>query len=118
MPPFGTVEFEHRHDDLWVVALVGEHDLSNAEAIERRLLDVHSHGTRVVLDLSDTTFMDSTVLRVILQEQHRSATNPKDALTVVAPHGSPARRLLELVQPRGLLLVETREDAVAGISNR
>jgi anti-anti-sigma factor len=111
MTPLGTVEVEHHHDDLWVVALVGEHDLSNAEMIEQRLLDVHSHGTRVVLDLSDTTFMDSTVIRVILHERHRSATNPQNAFAVVAPSGSPARRVLDLVHLRGVPLTESREAA-------
>jgi anti-anti-sigma factor len=115
-PPFGTVEVEHHHDDLWIVALVGEHDLSTAGVIEQRLVEVHSHGTRVVVDLSDTTFMDSTVLRVILKERDHTASAPDSPFAVVAPSGSPARRLLELVQIPGVALAESRVDALALVS--
>ncbi len=116
MNPLGVIEVEHHHDDLWVVTLAGEYDLSNAHQIEQKLADVHTHGTRVVLDLSRTTFMDSTVVGVILQERHRAATDPDNALAVVAPDGSPARRILDLVHLRGVLLAESLEDAVTGLS--
>jgi anti-anti-sigma regulatory factor len=111
MTPFGTVEVEHHHADLWVVALVGEHDLSTVSVIEQRLADVHLHGTRVILDLSTASFVDTTVIAVIVRERQRAASSEEDALAVVAPTGSQPRRALELVQLNGVLLAESRAEA-------
>ena len=66
MTPIGTVEVRRYHADLWVVALVGEHDLSTADVIKERLTDVHSQGTRVILDLSQASFVDTSVIAVIV----------------------------------------------------
>jgi anti-anti-sigma factor len=109
----GSVEIQHHRDDMWVVALAGEHDVSNAGSLEQGLREAHSHRGRVALDLTETTFMDSTVIRMIVSERDRAAAVPDDSFRVVAPTGSLARRALELVA-LGDLLAESREDAFAG----
>ena len=110
MPDIGSVEIQHHRDDLWVVALAGEHDVSNAGSLEQALREAHAHGGRVALDLSETTFMDSTVIRTIVAEHERAASIPDGSFRVVAPTGSLARRVLELVA-LGDLLAESRDDA-------
>src|SRR5205085_9295160 len=85
MTPIGTVEVRRYPADLWVVALVGEHDLSTADVIKERLTDVHSQGTRVILDLSQASFVDTSVIAVIVRERERAASSEEDALVVVAP---------------------------------
>lgn len=45
------IRVEHGGGDLWIVALHGEHDLTTASMLDEHLRQVHSHGTRVVLDL-------------------------------------------------------------------
>jgi anti-sigma B factor antagonist len=53
-----------------VIALQGEVDLFNAPAFQQELLRrIESGATRVVLDLRDATFFDSTALRVLLEGQ-------------------------------------------------
>src|SRR3954463_2406708 len=92
MTPIGTVEVRRYHADLWVVALVDEHDLSTAGVIDERLAVVHSHGTRVILDLSQASFVDTSVIAVIVRERERAASSAEDDLAVVAPTGSQPRR--------------------------
>jgi len=67
----------------------GELDLANAAeifGIVREQVD----GTDVLIDLADVTFMDSMSLRELINISRR---NP---VRVVAPPGSPARRLLDI----------------------
>jgi anti-anti-sigma regulatory factor len=90
-----------------VVALVGDHDLSTVSLIEERLAEVHLHGTQVIFDLSQASFVDTSVIAVVVSERQRAASSEEDDLAVVAPTGSQPRRALELVQLRGVLLAES-----------
>jgi anti-sigma B factor antagonist len=59
-----TVE---RLDTAWVVSLSGEVDLYAAPEFKEQLLEVIEAGaTLVVVDLSSTTFIDSTTLGVLM----------------------------------------------------
>jgi anti-sigma B factor antagonist len=49
-----------------VVALVGEHDTYSAQRLESELAMLLDDGRRVVVDLRDTSFIDSTTLSVLL----------------------------------------------------
>ena len=84
-------------EHLWVVELTGEHDLATAEQVEAAIDRVFSSGSKLVLDLSGATFVDSSVLAAILRAQGRADLSEHDELAVVAPAGSPARRLFDLV---------------------
>jgi len=51
----------------WVIALTGEIDLYTAPEFKQQLLDVIEQGAnQVVVDLTDTTFIDSTTLGVLV----------------------------------------------------
>jgi anti-sigma B factor antagonist len=51
----------------YVIALAGEVDLYTAPEFKQQLLDVISQGARdVIVDLTDTTFIDSTTLGVLV----------------------------------------------------
>ena len=54
-------------DGAHVIRLHGELDIDAAPDLERALLRSRPAGERVVLDLSDLQFMDSTGLRVLLR---------------------------------------------------
>jgi anti-sigma B factor antagonist len=49
-----------------VVALVGEHDAYSAERLRNELAVLLDEGRRIVIDLRDTTFIDSTTLSILL----------------------------------------------------
>jgi anti-sigma B factor antagonist len=54
-------------DDVWVIALSGEVDLYTAPEFKEQLVDVIGQGaSHVVVDLTDTTFIDSTTLGVLV----------------------------------------------------
>jgi anti-sigma B factor antagonist len=49
-----------------VVALVGEHDAYSSPRLENEFAVLLEAGRRIVADLRDTTFIDSTTLSVLL----------------------------------------------------
>ena len=55
-----------------VVALVGEHDAYSSQRLENELGLLMDEGRRVVVDLRDTEFIDSTTLAVLLGARKRA----------------------------------------------
>jgi anti-sigma B factor antagonist len=55
-----------------VVALVGEHDAYSSPRLENELSVLLDEGRRIVADLRDTTFIDSTTLSVLLGARRRA----------------------------------------------
>jgi anti-anti-sigma factor len=99
-----------------VVVVTGEHDLSTAPELERRLEAALDSGQPVVIDLLGTTFIDSTVLRVLICAREQAGERSvgfRCALGETTGHG--VRRLLELTGMEDRLsAVPTRADAIAG----
>ena len=61
------INTEELGNDAYVIALSGEVDLYTAPEFKQQLLDVIGRGGKeVVVDLTDTTFIDSTTLGVLV----------------------------------------------------
>ncbi|MGH3058452.1 MAG: STAS domain-containing protein, partial [Gaiellaceae bacterium] len=61
------IKTEQAAGDTYVIALTGEIDLYTAPEFKQQLLDVIGQGAKhVVVDLTDTTFIDSTTLGVLV----------------------------------------------------
>jgi anti-anti-sigma factor len=80
-----------------VVALAGEHDAYSADRLENELGVLLDEGRRIVIDLRDAEFIDSTTLSVLLRARHAS----RDAglgFTIVLPDRTytQVHQLLEL----------------------
>ena len=61
------IKTEELGDSSYVISLAGEVDLYTAPEFKQQLLEVISQGARnVVVDFSDTTFIDSTTLGVLV----------------------------------------------------
>ena len=61
------IRTEQLGDDDYVISLAGEVDLYTAPEFKQQLLEVISQGGRnVIVDFSDTTFIDSTTLGVLV----------------------------------------------------
>ncbi len=61
------INAEQAAEGVWVISLTGEVDLYTAPEFKQQLLDVIGRGaTQVVVDLSHTTFIDSTTLGVLV----------------------------------------------------
>jgi anti-anti-sigma factor len=61
-----SVTLARRDPPAAVVALVGEHDAYTAERLENELNSLLDEGHRIVVDLRDAVFVDSTTLSVLL----------------------------------------------------
>jgi anti-anti-sigma factor len=67
-----AVTLARRDPPAAVVALVGEHDAYSAERLENELAGLLEEGLRIVIDLRDASFIDSTTLSVLLVGRHRA----------------------------------------------
>jgi anti-anti-sigma factor len=83
-----------------VVALVGEHDAYSSQRLENELGLLLDEGRRVVVDLRDTEFIDSTTLAVLLGAR-RQAEQAGLGFTIVLPpprEYTQVRQILELTR--------------------
>jgi anti-sigma B factor antagonist len=70
------IKTEELGDASYVISLAGEVDLYTAPEFKQQLLEVINQGARhVVVDFSDTTFIDSTTLGVLVGGVKRLRTN-------------------------------------------
>jgi anti-anti-sigma factor len=111
-----TIVVERSEPGVEVVVVRGEHDLSTAPELERQLKAALESGAAVAVDLMETTFIDSSVLRVLICARERADEDGvgfRVALGDSTGHG--VRRLLELTDTaRRLATVPTRAAAIAG----
>jgi anti-sigma B factor antagonist len=83
-----------RNGSAVVVRLAGELDLYNAHAVRDALLECCSEGPeRLVVDLSNVSFVDSTALGVLIEARTRLAN--RRGFLLAAP-GLETRRALEI----------------------
>ena len=97
-----------------VVVLTGEHDLSSVDEL-REAFDQTSSARTVLVDLSDTAFIDSAVLGALIAS-HREATEQGRRWALIVGNGSGAavRRILELTGLDAVMPVYTsREEAAS-----
>ena len=80
-----------------VVALSGEHEAYTADKLARHLAALLSEGVGVTLDLREATFIDSTVVGVLVATHRRAKEAELDfVLQLGDDTGWPVRRLLEV----------------------
>lgn len=70
------------------ITLVGDHDISTAHDVRRALLDAGAKAVLIVVDLAACTFLDSTVVGVLVSGAKRG-----HRLIVINAHDLPARTL-------------------------
>jgi anti-sigma B factor antagonist len=62
-----AIRRERSGEDIFVVSLAGEHDLYTAPKVQEEFRSVIAAGARaIVVDLTETSFLDSTMLHVLL----------------------------------------------------
>jgi anti-sigma B factor antagonist len=98
-----------------VVSVTGELDISNVGALEDATFDLSNDALGIVVDLSCATYIDSATLGLLFK-LHGSVRRRGQALRVVCPPGSSARRVLELTGfVRETPLAHDRDGAIAAI---
>jgi anti-sigma B factor antagonist len=113
----GELAVERNDAGLAVLTITGEHDLSTAPNLRRRLDGLLDDGTTTVVDLSPATFIDSSILGVILDARRRAA-DAEIGFAVVHANGADAvDRVLDVTGLRAELPVHARrEEAFAEAS--
>ena len=106
------------HQGTPVVTASGDFDIASAPLLREAFLEALLASNRTVLDLSGTTFVDSTVLSIIVEARKRAATGG-GWLRIAAPRPNIRRvfRLLALDTIIGIYasVAEAVEDAVRDI---
>ena len=108
------VEFDR---GIQVLVLRGEHDLSTAPDVRAHVEEAIAAGGDVVVDLSETGFIDSSILGVLVAG-YRSLSGSEEPrrLAVVAVPGGSVTRLFDLVSVSDVIPVyPTRAEAVSAL---
>ena len=103
-------------EDVFVIALSGEVDLYTAPEFKQQLIDAVAEGARhVVVDLSETTFIDSTTLGVLVGGVRRLREKDGDLSLVCRD-----RNINKIFEITGLdkvfTIAASRDEALARLS--
>jgi anti-sigma B factor antagonist len=82
-------------DDVSLIAVSGEVDISNVKDLREAAYALPNNALGVVVDLTQTRFMDSTTVGLLF-DMHANLARRRQALRVVCPEESVPRRLLEV----------------------
>ncbi len=102
---------ERTDSGLALLSITGEHDLSTAPELRRRLEDLLDEGRGVIVDLSHATFIDSSILGTILDGKRRAADAKAGYAVLHANGAGPVHRVLEVTGLRAELPVHTDREA-------
>ncbi|HEY3017504.1 MAG TPA: STAS domain-containing protein [Gaiellaceae bacterium] len=119
-----SVTLAHRDPPAAVVALVGEHDAYSSVRLENELKVLLDEAHRIVIDLRNTAFIDSTTLSVLLGARHRAEHSSLGFALVLPEHRyTQVNQILDLTGLGSTFaifgsvedaLAEVREGRVAG----
>jgi len=107
------VQFRDARGDTVVATVAGEIDGSNAAEVRRAVAErVPTTARSLVVDLSQTVYVDSTGVELLFELARRLASRRQN-FTLVVPPGSGVRRVLELCDIGSVgALVETLDEAL------
>ena len=112
MPGPGGLTIDERRDGgTAVLALTGELDIATAGTVEAAVERARGAGLRrLVLDLRELEFLDSTGIQAILRADLASREDPFELVVVRGPR--PVERLFELLELHDRLTVVDDPDAL------
>src|SRR5258705_10396041 len=110
------IKTEELGDSRALISLAGEVDLYTAPEFKQQLLEVIAQGAKtVVVDLSNTTFIDSTTLGVLVGGVKR--LRPNDGQLVLVCDDRNITKIFEITGlDRVFTIYPTREDALAALA--
>jgi anti-anti-sigma factor len=113
MPQAPHVFTDYLDESVRVVALVGEHDVSARQSVLAALEWVIAPGTKVIVDLSTTEFIDSSVLNVLIAAHKRAERTPRASLAVVVSPDTPPARVFEMIDaPARFPILASLDEAI------
>jgi len=104
--------------ELWLVVVGGEQDVATVERLREELERAELAGGDIVVDLSQATFIDSSIARLLLEHGLLPASDEVSIALVIPAAGFPAKvlRLMEVYDR--LPAYESRDDALRALGRR
>jgi len=101
--------------ELWLVVVGGEQDLATVERLREELGRAEVDGGDIVVDLSQATFIDSSVAALLVEHGSLPATDDVSIALVIPAAGFPAKvlRLMEVYDK--LPVYESRDGALRAL---
>ena len=100
--------------DVVIARVEGEVDGSNAAALRASLSEqVPNTALGLVLDLSDTSYLDSSGIQLLFELAAQLRTR-RQHLRLVVPDNSPMRRVLELCDVASVAPIDPGADGASG----
>jgi len=107
------VELETPTEALAVISLVGDHDLAEDEPLRQALDLAAARRHHLIVDLTECTFIDSTVVSLLLHAQGEIVSDGGCFALLLPPIG-PVRRVAEVMHFASMFpLHDTRAAAMA-----
>ena len=111
----GSVVLDTSEPGVAIVGLQGEHELYSATKLQRRLRELIGKDVGIVVDLSRATFLDSSIVSVLIQtrDEARAAGTPF-SIVIDNSTGESVRRMFEVTGLSSILpIVGSREAALS-----
>jgi len=93
----GTVEVEHPAPGLALVSVIGEHDLSTTPELTRALDEAAAHSN-VLVDLSDCSFIDSSVIQALVKTALALEARGEQLALVIPPGQRMVARVAQMTR--------------------
>jgi anti-sigma B factor antagonist len=115
-----SVSLDGREPPSAVVALVGEHDAYSSSRLENELLVLLDEGRRIVVDLRDATFIDSTTLSALLAGRNAADRRGLGLVLVLSDQSfTPVHQILDITGLRSeFAIFGDVEDALRSFRER
>ena len=110
MPELCSIDFEERCD-YFIARVSGEIDISNSELVGKRLATMFDAADHYVIDLSETTHLDSSAISLLFTLGERLRTR-RHTLSLVVPQAAPIRRVLQVTDVAATIDVSADLDDV------
>ena len=103
-----------------MVALVGEHDAYSSQRLESELVVLVEEGRRIIVDLRDATFVDSTTLSALLSGRDAADRRALDLVLVISENSyTPVHQILDITGLRSeFTIADDVDDALRSFHNQ
>ena len=112
-----SISVDRRDPPVAVVALLGEHDVYSSQRLANELAVLLDEGNRIVVDLRDADFVDSTTLSVLLSARYQAEDAGLGFVLVLDEEDyTQVHRILEMTGLRAAFAVHGDFDEALGAS--
>jgi anti-anti-sigma factor len=107
------VSVDTRVPGVALVALADEHELCGALKLQQQINVLIAEGVSIVIDLTETVFLDSSIVGVLLGAQKLAAESHVDYTVVLGKStGQSVRRMFEITGLSDILPLVERDAAL------